>query len=142
MIRTLFFEFPDDRTSWTIEDAYLFGSDLLVAPLLEEVSARDVYLPPGRWIDYQSGLHYEGGRWYTIEAGNVPIVLLVRDGAIIPHAALVQHTGDINWDDIEGRQFASDPGRTGECCGYYYHPLEQRLYELRDGKDGVYKTGR
>ncbi|RKN75824.1 alpha-xylosidase [Paenibacillus ginsengarvi] len=142
MIRTLFFEFPDDQTSWTIEDAYLFGSDLLVAPLLEEGSARDVYLPPGRWIDYQSGLHYEGRRWQTIEAGNVPVVLLVRDGAIIPHAALAQHTGDINWDDIQYRRFASVPERTGECGGYYYHPLEQRLYELRDGKDGVYKTGR
>jgi len=36
MLRALFFEYPEDRTSWTVEDQYLFGTDLLVAPLLEE----------------------------------------------------------------------------------------------------------
>src|SRR5207237_1492589 len=46
MLRTLFFEYPDDPTSWLIEDAYLFGSDLLVAPLFEEADRRRVSLPP------------------------------------------------------------------------------------------------
>src|SRR3712207_9289891 len=80
------------RSSWLVEDQYLFGTDLLVAPLLEEKPARDVYLPPGPWTDYQSGETYAGGRWHSIRAGEVPAILLVRDGAAIPHIELAQST--------------------------------------------------
>ena len=52
MLRTLFFEYPNDPTAWTIDDEYMFGGNLLVAPLMEEGAGRNVYLPPGKWIDY------------------------------------------------------------------------------------------
>jgi alpha-D-xyloside xylohydrolase len=114
MIRTLFFEFPDDPTSWLIEDQYLFGSDLLVAPLFESAAERRVYLPPGTWIDYQTGKSYNGSTWHTIKAGTIPIVLLVRGGAMIPHAAVAQHTGAIDWTKIELRVYgAGSAGATG-----------------------------
>lgn len=45
MMRALFVEYPDDPGAWTVDDHYLFGSDILVAPLFEEVGSRDVYLP-------------------------------------------------------------------------------------------------
>ena len=63
----------------------MFGSNLLVAPMLEEGSGRDVYLP-GRqkWIDYQTGKVYAPG-WNHIECGTLPIVILVKDGSAIPH---------------------------------------------------------
>jgi len=64
MLRTLFFEYPEDTTSWLIEDEYMFGEDILVAPLMEDVPERNVYLPPGLWIDYQSGETYEGPGWH------------------------------------------------------------------------------
>ena len=49
MLRALFVEFPEDAGSWSVEDEYLFGSDILVAPLLETgTKGRDVYLPPGQ----------------------------------------------------------------------------------------------
>jgi alpha-D-xyloside xylohydrolase len=105
MMRTLFFEFPDDPASWLIEDQYMFGSDLLVAPLFESGAGRRVYLPPGAWIDYQGGAKYEGGRWHTIKTGVLPVVLLVRGGAIVPHAAVAQHTGAIDWKTIELRVY-------------------------------------
>ena len=63
----------------------MLGSNLLVAPLFSEGDARMVYLPPGEWIDYQSGQTYAGGQWQSIAAGAVPIVLLVRGGSAIPH---------------------------------------------------------
>ena len=64
MLRTLFFEFPEDPTSWLIEDEYMFGSDMLVAPLDEEVNERDVYLPPGLWVDYQSKPFTTAAQWH------------------------------------------------------------------------------
>lgn len=107
MLRTLFFEYPEDLTSWLIEDEYFFGTDLLVAPLMEEAPGRDVYLPPGTWIDYQSGEAHEGARWHRIDAGEVPVVMLVRDGAAIPHARLAQSTSDVDWTEIELVVFAA-----------------------------------
>lgn len=105
VMRTLFFEYPDDPTSWLIEDEYLLGKDLLVAPLFEEGNSRRVYLPPGQWIDYQTHRVYGGARWHEIEAGEIPVIALVRSGAVLPHAALAQHTAEIDWENIELRVY-------------------------------------
>jgi alpha-D-xyloside xylohydrolase len=111
MMRALFFEFPEDPTSWLVEDQYLFGADLLVAPLFDETGHRKVYLPPGTWIDYQTGRPYEGAAWHDVQAGDIPIVLMVRNHTVIPHIAVAQSTSAMNWDDIELRVFATDNER-------------------------------
>ena len=90
MLRALFVEFPDDPGAWKVDDEYLFGSQILVAPLLESgMTGRTVYLPEGKWIDYQTEKVYEGG-WHRIEAGSLPIIMLVRDGSVLPHLKLAQ----------------------------------------------------
>jgi alpha-D-xyloside xylohydrolase len=134
MLRTLFFEYPEDGTSWLVEDEYLFGADILVAPLMEAARSRDVYLPPGVWTDYQSGELYEGARWHHLPAGEVPIVMLVRDGAAVPHARLAQSTEDIDWDEIELRVF----GAGNSARGFFCHPSsgEPHLLCLRREDDG------
>jgi alpha-D-xyloside xylohydrolase len=124
MMRTLFFEFPEDPASWLIEDEYLFGSDLLVAPMFEASPERRIYLPPGSWVDYQSGQKYDGG-WHTIKAGTIPVVLLVRGGALVPHATVAQHTGAIDWTKIELRVY----GGTPEARGLFALP-DGDLYNL------------
>jgi alpha-D-xyloside xylohydrolase len=108
MLRTLFFEYPHDPTAWLIDDEYMFGSDLLVAPLMESGAGRKVYLPPGAWLDYQTGKTYRGAQWQQIEAGQIPVVLLVRDHAVIPHVKPAQSTNDIDWNDVELRVFSTD----------------------------------
>jgi alpha-D-xyloside xylohydrolase len=108
MVRTLFFEFPEDPTSWLIDDQYMFGSDLLVAPLIEAGDSRKVYLPPGSWIDYQSGKLYHGGTWQQLTAGPIPVILLVKDHSVIPHVAVAQNTAEIDWKNVELRVFSSD----------------------------------
>ncbi len=62
LIRTMFYEFPDDERCWELQDQYMFGSELLVAPVfhLNEFE-RDVYLPAGKWEDTRDGKVYEGG---------------------------------------------------------------------------------
>ncbi|MEI8242263.1 MAG: TIM-barrel domain-containing protein [bacterium] len=107
LLRPLFFHYPDDPTSWLIEDEYLFGSDLLVAPLMEESIDRRVYLPPGGWIDYQTGRAFAGTQWHTIEVGALPCVILVRDGAVLPRVPVSQHTGGIDWIQLELAVFAT-----------------------------------
>lgn len=107
MVRALFVEYPDDPGSWFIDDEYLFGSDMLVAPLFEDVKSRNVYLPPGQWIDYQTGKIYSGG-WHNIEAGTIPIIVLARDGAVIPHIKLAQSTSEMDWSELELVVYSSD----------------------------------
>lgn len=104
MLRALCVEFPDDPAVWTIEDEYLFGSEILVAPLFEDTDSRDVYLPEGNWIDYQTGKTYPKG-YNRIPAGEIPCVILVRDGATIPHCRLAQSTKDIDWEHIDLRHY-------------------------------------
>ena len=101
MLRALFIEYPDDPGTWTVEDEYLFGSDLLVAPLMESgATGRDVYLPKGQWIDFQTGKVYAGG-WQKIEAGQIPVVLLAREGAIVPQMKPAQSTSQLDWKNLE-----------------------------------------
>ncbi len=98
MQRALLLEFPDDPGVWTVEDEYMFGSEMLVAPLIEDCTERLVYLPQGQnWVDYQSGKVYEPG-WRTIPAGEIEIVVLVKQGAEIPHVPVAQSTDKIEWD--------------------------------------------
>jgi alpha-D-xyloside xylohydrolase len=107
MLRALFFEYPDDPAAWLVEDQYFFGRDLLVAPLIDaHTRSRDVYLPPGKWIDYQTRQHYSGGRFCHISAGDIPCVILVRAGAALPHIPLAQSTAEMDWSRIELVVFA------------------------------------
>jgi len=101
MVRALLVEYPDDPGAWGVDDEYLFGSDLLVAPLMESGAAfRDVYLPKGQWIDFQSGKVYAGG-WQRIEAGQIPVVLLAREGAIVPQMKPALSTSLLDWKNLE-----------------------------------------
>jgi alpha-D-xyloside xylohydrolase len=107
MVRALFIEYPGDPGSWQVDDEYLFGSDILVAPLMETgATERNVYLPPGQWIDYQTAKVFAGG-WHTIAAGQIPVVMLVRDGAVVPHIKLAQSTDRMDWSNLEMVVFAS-----------------------------------
>ena len=106
MVRALFVEYPEDPGAWLVEDEYLFGSDILVAPLMQTgATGRDVYLPGGKWIDYQTTRVYSGG-WNRIEAGPIPVIMLVRDGTIVPHIALAQSTAFLDWSKLEAVVYA------------------------------------
>ena len=133
MVRALFVEFPDDPGSWNVDDEYLYGSQMLVAPLMHESeTSRAVYLPPGTWIDYQTGKAYSGG-WQTIEAGEIPEIILVRDGTVLPHIALAQSTAQMDWSKIELTVFAKD---TTTAKGLIFLPGETEAHELTLTKSG------
>lgn len=108
MLRALFVEFPEDPGAWKVDDEYLFGSQILVAPLLESgMTGRTVYLPEGKWIDYQTEKVYEGG-WHRIEAGSLPIIMLVRDGSVLPHLKLAQSTAEMDWSRMNLKVYSAD----------------------------------
>jgi alpha-D-xyloside xylohydrolase len=133
MLRALFVEFPNDPGSWLIDNEYLFGSDMLVAPLLEEVTERDVYLPPGTWVDYQTKKVYQGG-WHKIKAGDIPIVVLVKSGTVLPHIKLAQSTQDMDWKQLTLKVYAADDTTT--ATGKVYLPGEAAVQTITVSKKG------
>ncbi|NCD21185.1 MAG: alpha-glucosidase, partial [Actinobacteria bacterium] len=83
--RPLVFDHQWDPQARDIDDQYLLGPDLMVAPVVEPgVRSREVYLPAGGWYDWHTGEYLDGGRWVTADAPLERIPLFARDGAVIP----------------------------------------------------------
>jgi alpha-D-xyloside xylohydrolase len=81
-MRPLFLDFPADPASWEVENQFLFGSDVLVAPVVAEAAReREVYLPPGTaWRDAWTGAEHHGGQWITAPAPLDTIPVYLRAG--------------------------------------------------------------
>jgi alpha-D-xyloside xylohydrolase len=85
VMRPLFFEFPDDTVSYEIEDTFLFGPDLLIAPILTQGTwNREVYLPSGtKWQHVWSDTIYDGGIVVNVPAPLNEIPVFVKEGSTI-----------------------------------------------------------
>jgi alpha-D-xyloside xylohydrolase len=85
-MRPLFFDFPQDSAAAGVDDEFMFGPDLLVAPVLEEgARRRSVYLPDGvTWRDAWTGESQPGGQWIEADAPLDRIPLYLRDAAALP----------------------------------------------------------
>lgn len=94
-MRPLFLEFPKETRLLREETAYFFGDFFLVAPIVQpDMLKREVYLPPGRWVNYWTGETYEGRQSVTLDAPIDRIPLLVKKGAIIPMQQVMQYTNE------------------------------------------------
>jgi alpha-D-xyloside xylohydrolase len=85
-MRPLFFDFPDDEACWAVEDQFMFGPELLVAPVLHQGAvSRSVYFPEGaNWIDAWNGMEYLGGQTIQADAPLEIIPVYLRAPEIKP----------------------------------------------------------
>ena len=83
VMKPLFYDFPEDPLAWEAEDVYLFGHDLLVAPVLDAgIRRREVYLPVGaQWTEMATGKIYSGGQRLEVSAPLEEIPLFLKNGA-------------------------------------------------------------
>ncbi|MBP5278717.1 MAG: DUF5110 domain-containing protein [Prevotella sp.] len=137
-MRALMMDFSNDDKCLDINDEYMFGRQLLVAPIVNaqyttEKRTRNTdpdaaiphfnqkiqttkYLPAGtRWYDFNTGMAYEGGRDVTIETTLATVPLFVRAGSIIPIGPDVQYAKEKAWDNLELRVY---PGADGNFTLY------------------------
>ena len=86
IMRPLFYDYPKDDNAWEVEDVYMFGPDVLVAPILElGMRKRNVYLPKGNgWKNIWNGIVYEGGQVVEADAPLDKIPVFVREGFEFP----------------------------------------------------------
>lgn len=81
-MRPMFFDFPEDAVCWETEDQYMFGRDILVAPVMEMGQReRSLYLPAGlSWVEARTGRVYAGGQRITVEAPLEVLPIFVKEG--------------------------------------------------------------
>ena len=84
--RAIVMDYPDDPMTYGIEDAYLMGDDMLIAPLFCGEENRKVYLPQGNWYDFHTNKKYVGGQTHTVCGGFEEIPVFIKSGAILPLA--------------------------------------------------------
>lgn len=96
IIRALWLHYPDDHAAVTRGDEYLWGRDLLVAPVVEKgATSRNVYLPRGIWHDFWTGEHHEGGREIARPVDLETMPLFARAGAIVPLGPVKQYVEEV-----------------------------------------------
>lgn len=133
MMRPMFLAFPNDAATCGMQDQFMFGDSLLVAPVLEEGSTRrSVYLPAGRWYDFWSGQAHNGPATIEVDAPLARLPLFARAGSVIPNWPVQQYVGERAPDPLTLHVF---PGNG-----------ESLLYEDQgDGwahKEGVFRVSR
>jgi alpha-glucosidase len=133
VMRPLFWHYLDDLAAREIEDQFLLGRDLLVAPVYKEgASARRLYLPAGEWFLFWSGERFQGPGWIEVRAPLDELPLLVHGGAILPLGPVMQHTEERPTDPLTLALYAS--ARSPDADESF------RLYE-DDGETTGYRSG-
>ena len=111
-MRSMVLEFTEDRTCHYVDKQYMLGDSLLVAPIFNEESLADYYLPAGRWTDFFTGEVKEGGRWIQEKHGYLSVPLLVKENSIV---AIGAHDDKPDYDygeDAELRIYEPAAGTT------------------------------
>jgi alpha-glucosidase/alpha-D-xyloside xylohydrolase len=95
MIRALWLHYPEDPIAVTRSDEYLWGRDVLVAPVFEKgASTRKVYLPRGKWFDFWTEELIDGGREIERKVDLATMPLYVRAGAVLPLGPVKQYSDE------------------------------------------------
>lgn len=82
VMRPMFFDYPDEEECYKTGEQYMFGDDILFAPIVNPgQTEKEVYLPAGKWVFARDKKVFEGGRKYTLTAGIDEIIAFVREGA-------------------------------------------------------------
>ena len=144
MMRALVMDFPKDARVWDINDQYLFGQSLLIAPVtqpmyikqvvqnrdtsyvedFQTVKTKETYLPSGAdWYDFWTGEKQEGGKQVSKETPLDILPIYVKAGSILPIGPEVQFAEEKKWDHLEIRVY---PGADGQFVLYedendHYH---------------------
>ncbi|MHA1131063.1 MAG: TIM-barrel domain-containing protein [Candidatus Helarchaeota archaeon] len=109
LLRHLIIEF-DDPNICNLEDQFLCGRNILVAPILTKINTRRIYIPEGIWFDYWTGEKFIGPQWITQTHELDSIPLFIRAGTILPLGPKVLCTDELTNDWILLKIYPDDKG--------------------------------
>lgn len=108
LVRPLVFDYPSDPTTYHVDDEYLLGPDLLVAPMFQPRGSRAIYLPEGGWYDYWSDRRFDGSQWIRYDADLETLPMFVRAGAVITMGPELQFANERPWDPLSFDVYPGD----------------------------------
>lgn len=102
LMRPLFYEFPEDKECWNVDNEYMFGDKMLVAPILYEgMTSRELYLPDSSsWVDIFDGKIYKGGQYVTVDANIDKIPVFIKEDSSNEFKALLEFTNNNQHENI------------------------------------------
>ena len=129
IMRALWLHYPDDATAVARGDQFLWGRDILVAPVVEQgATSREVYLPHGAWHDFWTGEHFEGGKVIQRKVDLETMPLFVRAGGIVPLGPVKQYTDE---QTDQPTEIAIYPGADGS---FLLYQDDGRSFDYRKGE--------
>ena len=132
--RPLFFNYQDDIKALDINDEYMVGDSLLVAPILnKDTNSRIVYFPKGKWINYFTKEVYEGNKEYIVNLNIEQLGLYIKDNSIIPLYENLMHIDKKNIDTLTIRIF-------GDNASTEIYEDDGDSTDYLDGKYNLYKV--
>ncbi|MEZ4491491.1 MAG: glycoside hydrolase family 31 protein [Cyanobacteriota/Melainabacteria group bacterium] len=142
LIRPLFWSYPDDQEVYDIDDQFLFGDDIMVAPVTKRGHrSRVVYFPRGKWIPLEGGAVIEGGRYLRVELELGTVPAFARVGSIIPTVPVIQSTREYQQAPVIFKCFGDGIGLFIEDDGisfeYENDGYNEWLLTVLDGKPKV-----
>ena len=105
--RAMVIDYPNDARTWAIDNQYLAGESILVAPVLAGQRERSVYLPAGEWFNFWTGSPAIGGHSIDVQAPLDRIPVFVKSGTLLPLARPTLHTADANSFQLTVRGYGS-----------------------------------
>lgn len=116
LMRSMWIHYPKDKKASTLGDQYLWGEDILVAPVYEKgATSRTLYLPEGAWYDWWTNEKIKGGKTITRNVDLATMPIYIRAGAIIPFDPVKQHTAEISDHPVTIKVFT---GKDGQFAWY------------------------
>jgi len=126
--RPMFLDFPRDPKTYDLDEQFMFGDSLLVAPVVREAAQdREIYLPDGDWYDFWTGERHRGSAAIRVPVTLQSLPIFVRSGAFVFRQPVVQHTGEM-------------PGQPLRVVVYPARESSVALYE-DDGRTLQYREG-
>jgi len=116
-MRPLVLEFQDDRGVHGIGEQFTIGENLLLAPVFDPDGYVDVYLPPGRWVDYWTGETYEGSQTLSMQVELEEMPVFLRAGTITPTTEPAERVREEPFEDVRLRVVLGD-GTTEATFAY------------------------
>ena len=118
MMRSMVLEFTEDKNCAYLATQYMFGDSLLVAPIFNDKSLAEFYLPEGTWTSLLTGEVKEGGKWYKETYDYMSIPLFVREGSIVAMGACDTDAVYDYADGVTYKVFALGDGKTAQTVVY------------------------
>lgn len=101
IIRPLFLEYPEDFNTREMNDEFMVGKNILVAPVVEQGKRQKMlYLPSGKWVDYWNHAVYEGGQYIIRDAPLDTCPIFIKQGAILPTYNPMQYVGETDFSSV------------------------------------------